>query len=648
MQARLPIDAHVAEITDTVRRHQVTVIAGETGCGKTSRVPLMLLDDWSGNAGQIVCTQPRRIAAMAVSAYASSLHGTELGTEIGYQIRHKNVTDSTTRVKYATEGILLREMRSDPLLSKYAVIILDEVHERGINQDVLMALMPAVLAARPELKLVLMSATLDEQRFAQAFDAPVIHVKGRTHPVHIEYVGSSPDVIRHAADFTARALKKTHGDVLVFMPDERHIRLTVSLLEQRHADIGIYALYGNQSPDEQRAVLDRTRRSVIVATNIAETSLTLDGLTAVVDSGLIKEMSYDPAWAASTFRVVPHARAGCDQRAGRAGRTQPGICYRLYSEAEFRQRPAYTVPEILRSSLEPVLLALKGIGLDSDELRELPFLNPPSAALWDDARDRLILLRGLTPDGHLTKDGERMSDIPLPPAVTRMVLAATDLRCVRSVATIAATFATRPVFVRPQGEEEDADAAHERFRVDFSDFLTTLKAVTAWRLSRDRMAFAKANYLHQTALEEILDVEAQIIAILEEDGVPVTHTHGAEAVGKAIAKGLIANLLMKDETGKTYRGRRLKGIKMFRGSSLRGRVSPEYLVASGVIESSETYARGLHAVPAAWLPDIVPCDEILRTVPSFRFLKRTTKRSQQKRERRRSERPYGDRRKRTH
>jgi ATP-dependent helicase HrpA len=639
----LPIEAHFTEIVDTVRRHQVTVIAGETGCGKTSRVPLMLIDDWSGNAGQIICTQPRRIAAMAVSAYAASLRGTELGTEIGYQIRHKNVSDErTTRVKYATEGILLREMRSDPLLSKYAVIILDEVHERGINQDTLMALMPELLAKRPELKLVLMSATLDEQRFAEAFNAPVIHIEGRTHPVRIEYAGSSSDIIRQAVSVTARALKETHGDVLVFMPDERHIRSTVSLLEERHPDLGIHALYGNQSPAEQRAVLDRTGRSVIVATNIAETSLTLDGLTAVVDSGLIKEMSYDPAWAASTFRVVPHARAGCDQRAGRAGRTQPGVCYRLYDEADFLQRPAYTVPEILRSSLEPVLLALKGIGLKDDAIRALPFLNRPSPALWDDARDRLILLGGITPDGRLTKDGERMSDIPLPPAVTRMVIAASDLGCVRAVATIAATFATRPIFVRPQGEEMEADAAHERFSVHTSDFLTTLKAVTAWRNAPDRAAFSTLHYLHQTALEEILDVEAQILAILEEDNVPVTDTRSVEAIGKSIAKGLIANLLMKDPDAKGYRGRRLKGIGIFRGSALYGRITPDYLVASGVIEAAQTYARGLHAVPAAWLPDIVPDDATLRAVPAFRFLKSAAKGVKSEKERRRDR--YGRRR----
>lgn len=646
MNTPLPIEAHFTEIVDTVRRHQVTVIAGETGCGKTSRVPLMLLDDWSGNAGQIICTQPRRIAAMAVSAYAASLRGTELGTEIGYQIRHKNVSGVETRVKYATEGILLREMRSDPLLTKYAVIILDEVHERGINQDTLMALMPELLAKRPELKLVLMSATLDEQRFAEAFNAPVIRTDGRTHPVRIEYVGSSSDVTRHAAGVTARALRETVGDVLVFMPDERHIRATVSLLEERFPDLGIHALYGNQSPAEQRAVLDRTGRSVIVATNIAETSLTLDGLTAVVDSGLIKEMSYDPAWAASTFRVVPHARAGCDQRAGRAGRTQPGVCYRLYDEADFLKRPAYTVPEILRSSLEPVLLALKGIGLEDDAIRELPFLNRPSAALWDDARDRLILLGGLTPDGRLTKDGERMSDIPLPPAVTRMVLAAADLGCARPVATIAATFATRPVFVRPQGEEAESDAAHERFRVETSDFLTTLKAVTAWRMNRDRAAFATMHYLHQTALEEILDVEAQIIALLEEDNVPVTDTRSIEAVGKSIAKGLIANLLMKDPGSSGYRSRRLKGIGIFRGSALYGRVSPDYLVASGVIESTQTYARGLHAVPAAWLPDIIPDDATLRAVPAFRFLKGAAKGDKDRRDGKRARRDRHGRRQR--
>jgi ATP-dependent helicase HrpA len=638
MQTPLPIDAHRDEILETVSRSRVTVIAGATGCGKTSRVPLMLLEAGLADERGILVTQPRRIAAMGVAAYAAHLTGTELGTTVGYRIRHENVTDGArTRVTYATEGILLRELRADPSLRKYRVLVIDEIHERGINQDAILALLPDLLRRRDDLKVVLMSATMDEQRFGDAFSAPVIRVAGRAFPIRIEHLDAEPDVVAHAADVVQRALRETDGDVLVFMPDERHIRRTTEMLLDRLPGIGIHALYGNQSPAEQRAVLEREGRSVIVATNIAETSITLEGLTAVVDSGLIKEMTYRPEWAMSTFYVVPHARAGCEQRTGRCGRTAPGVCYRLYPETDHAARPAFAVPEILRSSLEQTYLQLTGTGIPGDRLHALPFLDAPKPELWDDARERLVLLGGLTPDGRLTKDGERMCDLPLPPAVTRMLLAAADLGCVGPVATIAATFATRPIFTRPQFMEEEADAAHEKFRVEYSDFMTSLKAIRAWRASDDRAAFAQEQFLHLRALEEIDAAEAQILAILAEDGIPTADRRGLEAAGKAVARGLIANLLVRREDGRGFRGRNLDRIGIFRGSALYGSAKkPDHVVATAVIETAQgTYARGLHAIPTPWLAEILPSDEVIAAAPTFKFLRRADKKARRKDDRRR-------------
>lgn len=602
---RLPIAAKRREIVEMVRANQVTIVAGETGSGKTTQVPQYLRADGLLPDGSMMgITQPRRVAAIGVGMFVAGQMGCELGAEIGYQIRHENITSGRTRIKFMTDGILLRELLADPLLKRYGVLVLDEVHERNLHQDVIMALVKDLLPWRPDLKVVLMSATIDEEAFARYFAAPIVRIEGRTHPVEIVYLGGSGDRVPQAVETVSLALRKTDGDVLVFVPDYRSIRRAVAGIEARCSGIDVLPLFGDQSPEDQKRIFSRTRRSVIVSTNIAETSITLDGVTAVVDTGLIKQMTYLRERSMSSLQVVPHSRAGCEQRTGRAGRTRPGICYRLFDAGDLRHRPAFTAPEILRSSLDEILLQLKGMGFTDEDVRTLDFMDRPPEDAWDEAMDRLLMLGAVADDGALTDDGKLMVDFPLPPMVSRMILSARRHGCVGTVTTIAATFAARPVFVFPKDEEENAREAHGKFLDRRSDYLSVLHAIRAWRLAADRESFARTNYLHHDALLEIDATESQIRGLLTERDIDTYDGRGAHAVAMAVASGLAPNLLVRQKDG-TYRGRRTAGVRVSPGSAVFGKERHRFLVAAEIIETSRTYAHGVQVVSERWLPEII-------------------------------------------
>lgn len=612
MRTDLPVNAKREEIMSALRRHRIAIIAGETGCGKTTLVPRFILEDGFGGAGTVGVTEPRRIAAVGVATYVASQVGCLLGDAVGYQIRHRNVTDpARTRLKYMTEGILLREMLADPELRKYDALVLDEVHERNVNQDLLLALAKDLLGRRSDLIVAVMSATIDEARFSRYFSAPIVRVEGRAHPVSIEHLDRDPDdFVAAAVEKTRELLRRTSGDVLIFMPDYDSIRAAMELLADSRdlGGAGVLPLFGNQSPEEQALVFSRTGRHVIVSTNVAETSVTLDGVTAVVDTGKIKEMRYLPSRAMSTLKVAEHSRAGCIQRAGRAGRTAPGICARLFTARNFARRPEFTEPEIDRVALDQVLLQLTAMGMTDEEIASFDFLSPPAPVAWEEARESLQLLGARSDDGALTDVGRLMSEIPLPPAITRMVLSARRYGCVKPVVTIAASFSTRPVFTRPPGREDAADDAHRRFRHPCSDFLTLLNAVRAWRAAGDgRTAFAEANFLHPRALEEIEATEVQIADILEEHGIERSQGNRPEDIGRAVASGLIANLLMQEEGKRIYKTRRHNAVFVFPGSSVFDRdPQPRYAVAAEIIETTRAYARGVQEVHPRWLKELLP------------------------------------------
>ncbi len=614
----LPIVAHTRDILEAIRRNQVVVLSAETGAGKTTYVPRLLHENGFGQGGMIGVTQPRKVAAMSVSAFVAEQMGCRLGTTVGYQIRHKRMVDDRTAIKFMTDGILLRELQDDPLLRKYRVLVLDEMHERNLNQDFILGLVKRALPLRPDLKVVVMSATINEEVFAAYFGAEIVRVEGRRFPVAVEYLDHDLfDPIEAAVEATASVLKRVDGDVLVFMPDRASIDKTARGLADLALGVEILPLYGSQSPEEQYRVFVRRGRRIIVATNIAETSITLDGVAAVVDTGLIKQMTYLPGTGMSSLQAVPHSRAGCDQRTGRAGRTAPGLCLRLYTRFNYDERPAFTPPEILRSSVEQMILQMKAMGMDDATIDDFGFLDAPSGKALAAARATLRSIGAIDGEGNLTADGRFMSEIPLPPVVTRMILSARAFGCVAPVITIAATFSTRDIFVRPQEKKGEADTAHAKFRVPSSDFLMALKAIEAWKESANRWAFARANFLHGRALEEILATERQISDLLIERGIEISQERDAALIAMSVAAGLLGNLLVHNGgESHTYTGTTCGGVWIFPGSNLFKR-DPHLMVAAAIVETEKAYARGCQVVTLQMLRQILPPSDINMAPPRF-------------------------------
>lgn len=619
MKAELPIERHAGDIVSTFDKHQVVIIAGQTGCGKTTRVPRYLMETACPKDKLVGVTEPRRIAAVSVATYVAQEMGGAVGGRVGYQIRHENKTSEATRIKYMTEGVLLREFLADPNLTRYGCLVLDEVHERGVNQDVIMSLVKDLLPRRPDLKVAVMSATINEERFAEYFDAPIVKIEGRMFPVEIEYEPEdSDDFVAAAADKVRGLLDRTPGDILVFLPDYESIRRTAEELGRADLGLAILMLYGNQTPEEQMAVFSRTGRSVVLATNVAETSITLEGITAVVDTGKIKEYRFCPGMGMSKLQVVDHSKAGCEQRAGRAGRTQPGICCRLFTCENFKTRPDFTEPEIKRVALEQVLLQLKAMGWNDGEIRRFDFIDPPSRSGWQHADHALRMLGALDQHHRLTSTGELMAEIPLAPQITRTLIAAKRLNCLEAAVTIAASFATRPVFTRPIGREVEADAAHEPWQDPRSDFMTLLQVMKAYRSTDDaeKAAFCERNFFHPKALQEINDVTGQITSILTERGWRLSNCQKYDAVGQAVTVGLAANLIVSD--GRGYSSRFHGGIRIHPGSSLANNRGhwPDYAVAAEIQETTRIWARRVQSVEEWWL-QFLPA-EVRTLVPHCR------------------------------
>lgn len=625
----LPILAFEQQIIATVTASPVTVIAAETGAGKSTRVPLMLLSAGFGQkaktgVAKIGITEPRRVAAMSVARYVAELHGTALGEIIGYQIGGERVADHETQVKFMTEGILLNELHSDPQLRRYEVVVVDEAHERGINQDLILALLKQVRSKRPELKIIIMSATIDEERFAAFFDnAPVIKVPGRVFPVDIKYLDEDDDVPAHfiivCADKVKEIIKSRQGgDILVFLPDERSIKEVIKQLEGKINGSRLLPLYGNQAPDEQREVFIRNhRRRVILATNIAETSITIDGVVHVVDSGLIKAVRYVDA-SMSALQVMEHSQAGCNQRAGRAGRTQPGICHRLFTKTEFESRPRYTEPEIKRMSLDQVLLHLRVLGYTLDQVKMLEFMDSPGEERWDQAAARLVTLGAVDKDGQVTDDGRLMDRLPMAPMLGRLLITASKFGCPVEAATIVAGLTSRPVFVRPKDKEEEAAESQTKFKDPLSDGLTLLNVWEAWDTADQEgngNTWARDNFLSSKALREIDRNRSQVLDMLEAEGLlkeaPQSATPDRNLLRKAICAGLLVNLCVKSGRFEYSRGN--SEVFIFPGSTLfrsKGdfRSLPRFLVCAAVVETSKPFARDCTAMEESWLTELLPAD----------------------------------------
>ena len=638
----LPISARAEEITAAIQAHSVIILAGETGSGKTTQIPKMCLAAGRGTSGRIACTQPRRVAALSVSRRVAEELGVQWGREVGSKIRFNDETTRDTVVKFLTDGMLLAEVQGDPLLREYDTVIIDEAHERSLNIDFLLGHLRTLRYKRPELKIVITSATIDTEAFSKAFDdAPIIQVEGRTYPVEVIYapldeLGSDAaegderearaealHYIDGAVEAIERILREsTSGDTLVFLPSERDIREVRDLLDGRRLrNVELVPLFGRLSNAEQQRVFAPTqRRKIILATNIAETSLTIPGIRFVVDTGLARISRYSPQARTRRLPIEPVSQSSADQRKGRSGRVADGVCIRLYSEKDYLERPRFTQPEIQRANLADVILRMKAFGLG--DIERFPFINMPAGksiragytlleelgALESEGRAR-PLGAPPSPDSpsppedslylrQLTSIGRELARLPVDPTVGRMILEARAEKALREVLVIAAGLSIQDPRERPMEKQQQADAAHRRFAHPDSDFLTILNIWDTYHDEVERLSQAKLrrfchdHFLSYTRLREWRDVHTQLLDVLKErDDFKLTSAfHGLKtvddkstafgtppfrAIHRSILAGLLGNIAQYDEENGNYKATHDRRVGLFPGSVLFRREDPK-------------------------------------------------------------------------
>tara|TARA_R100000005_G_scaffold94241_1_gene71626 strand:+ start:401 stop:4162 length:3762 start_codon:yes stop_codon:yes gene_type:complete len=615
----LPVVAAREDIAKAISNHPVVIIAGETGSGKTTQIPKICLELGRGRVARIGHTQPRRLAARAVAQRISDELAVPLGATVGYQVRFTDQVSEASAIKLMTDGILLAEIRHDRLLRQYDTLIIDEAHERSLNIDFLLGYLKQLLPRRPDLKLVITSATIDVETFSRHFDnAPVIEVSGRGYPVETVYVDPAEDRdlgLQEQVAALVAEIERGHfgerGDVLVFLPGEREIRELARALRELER-IEVLPLYARLSNAEQSRVFDLSRRRmmrVVLATNVAETSLTVPGIRYVIDPGDARISRYSFRTKVQRLPIEPVSQASANQRQGRCGRVAAGVCIRLYSEADFLARPEFTDPEILRTNLAAVILQMLQLGLG--EVQRFPFINPPDPRMVRDGYKLLQELGAVNSRGKLTALGRQLAKLPIDPRLGRMVLAAQALSCLEEVLVIAAALAIQDPRERPADKQSQADQMHARFRHERSDFMAWL---ALWRYYEDqRQALTQSQlrklcqreYLSFLRMREWRDMHAQLRIACRQLGLrlggelsdPAGETF--EPIHRALLAGLLSNIAQHQEN-RDYLGSRNRKLQIFPGSSL-GRQRPKWIVAAEIVETSRVFARTVAAIDPAWV-----------------------------------------------
>jgi ATP-dependent RNA helicase HrpA len=621
--AELPVSLRKDEIAEVIRDHQVVIIAGETGSGKTTQIPKICLELGRGVDGQIGHTQPRRLAARTVAERIAEELGTPLGEAVGYQVRFTDVSARDTLVKLMTDGILLNELARDRDLRRYDTLIIDEAHERSLNIDFILGYLRQLLPRRPDLKVIITSATIDPERFAAAFHgAPIVEVSGRTYPVETRYrpVDEDSDQGQAISDAIDELSAAGPGDILVFLSGEREIRDTADLLAGRDR-LDVLPLYGRLSAAEQHRVFDRrpssslTRR-VVLATNVAETSLTVPGIKYVIDPGTARISRYSRGTKVQRLPIEPISQASANQRQGRCGRTSDGICIRLYSLQDFESRPEFTDPEILRTNLASVILQMAAIGLG--DVPKFPFIDPPDAR---NIADGLTLLAELNAfkNGRITGLGRRLARLPVDPRIGRMILEADRNGCVREVLIIAAALSIQDPRERPLEAQQAADDKHRRFADPDSDFVTFLNL---WDHLAERQrelsssAFrrlCRADFLNYLRVREWQDLQGQLQRLAGDLGVTVSSSSDERVrLHVSLLAGLLSQIGVKSEPAQAapgsggrrsraeYLGARSARFAIFPGSALT-RKPPDWIVAAELVETSRLWARTVARIEPEWV-----------------------------------------------
>jgi ATP-dependent helicase HrpA len=602
---KLPVSARRDDLLATIRDNQVVVVAGETGSGKTTQLPKICLELGRGVRGAIAHTQPRRIAARTVAQRIADELEVPLGGAVGYAVRFDDRGSEDTLVRLVTDGLLLAEIRRDPLLRRYDTVIVDEAHERSLNIDFLLGCLHRILPRRPDLKLIITSATIDPERFSKHFgNAPIVEVSGRTYPVEVRYRPPSEDeeLLDALADTVDELLKERDGDVLAFFSGEREIRDAAELLNGRlGSDVEVLPLYSRLAAADQQKVFASGRRQkgrrVVLATNVAETSVTVPNIRFVVDTGLARISRYSTRLKVQRLPVEPISRASADQRKGRCGRVSDGICVRLYAEEDFDARPEFTDPEVLRTNLASVILQMAALGLG--DIEEFPFLEPPDRRQIRDGIALLHELRALDPEAAepLTPLGRRLARLPVDPRLGRMVLEADQLACAREVIVITAALSIQDPRERPTEQRAQADQLHARFSDQTSDFIAFLNLWQYLRtlegeLSRSQVRKrCKAEYLHYLRIREWQDLVAQLEDAARELGLKLNDEPAAvPEIHAALLSGLLSHLGMKDGTTREYTGARGAKFAIFPGSTLARR-GPSWVMVAELVETTRLWGR---------------------------------------------------------
>uniref|UniRef100_A0A3B4YXC3 RNA helicase n=1 Tax=Seriola lalandi dorsalis TaxID=1841481 RepID=A0A3B4YXC3_SERLL len=615
---KLPVFKHRNNILYLVESYQTVIIVGETGCGKTTQIPQYLLEaGWAAEGKVIGVTQPRRVAAISVANRVAEERGALLGHEVGYTIRFDDCSDPhATRIKFLTDGMLVREMMADPLLKKYSVLMLDEAHERTLYTDIAIGLLKKIQKKRRDLRLIVASATLDAKKFHDFFNlnetadpnkdtCGILTVEGRTFPVDVFYtVSPVPDYVKATVE-TVMKIHETEddGDVLAFLTGQEEVEKVVSLLQDQARSLSRYGMkkhlrilpmYSGLPYAEQMKVFERAPssvRKVVVATNIAETSITINGIVFVIDCAFVKLRAYNPSTAIESLVVTPISKASASQRAGRAGRNRPGKCFRLYTEEDFEKLPASTVPEMQRTNLAPVILQLKALGIDNVLRISLHYVNMLIVGLnmifsftMVQALELLYALGGLDHYGRLTDPtGVRMAEFPLSPMFAKMLLESGNFGCSKEIVTIAAMMQIQNIFVVPPNQKKAAAREHRKFAVAEGDHLTMLNVYEAFIKHQKSSQWCQEHFLNYKGLLRAVTVREQLRRLMNKFKVPRTSSEGdPDVILKCIVSGFFANAARIHHSG-SYR-----------------------VVFNEVVQTSKYYMRDVTAAESSWLVELAP------------------------------------------
>jgi pre-mRNA-splicing factor ATP-dependent RNA helicase DHX38/PRP16 len=610
----LPVYGVRSDLLRLVRENQVVVVVGETGSGKTTQLTQYLREAGYSRNGLIGCTQPRRVAAVSVAKRVADEVGCRLGGPVGYAIRFEDSTSPETEIKYMTDGVLLREALSDSDLDRYSVVVMDEAHERSINTDILFGVLKRVVAARADFRLIVTSATMDSGKFSRFFHgAPVFTIPGRTFPVEAYFSKTNPtDYVESAVDqaLSVHINQPPGGDILIFMTGQDDIEATCLLLADRLAAVGegvapiaVLPIY-SQLPADMQAKIFRPspHRKAIVATNIAETSLTVEGIRYVIDCGFAKVKVYNPRIGMDSLYITPISRANANQRKGRAGRTAPGVCWRLYTENSFfYDFFDSTVPEIQRTNLSNVVLLLKSLGVR--DLLSFDWMDPPPRATVLNSMHQLWLLGALDDSGDLTPLGRSMASFPLDPPLSRMILIGDQLGCAADMATIVSMLTVPALFFRPRDRAEESDAAREKFFVPESDHLTLLNVYEQYERNGRSVAWCNRHFIHSRAMRRVGEVRAQVLDIMKSARIAASSSSGEwDRVRRAVTLSYFHNVGKLRGIGEYVNLLSSVPCHLHPTSALFGLGhTPEYIVYHEVVKTTKEYMQCVTAVDPEWL-----------------------------------------------